>query len=81
LNSIFEDKVVNDHLRYIDWNKRGAARPPAILLKRDFGKLANTHKLFARKFDTNVDSEILDMIDKNILNVVADGDVPWNITC
>ena len=30
--------------------------------KEDFGELVNSDFLFARKFDENVDSEIIDMI-------------------
>lgn len=45
-------------LRDIDW-KRGA---PYTWHKEDFEELVNSDFLFARKFDENVDSEIIDMI-------------------
>ncbi len=52
--------IVCDDLRYVDWNKPVR---PAILGKEDFNAIINSGKLFARKFDMNVDSKILDMID------------------
>lgn len=39
---------------------------PKILKTSDYQAMAQSCKLFARKFDTNVDSEVLDMIDKDI---------------
>lgn len=68
LNSPFRKEVVNDGLRYVDFS-RANPTPPAVLLKQDFEFLRNgTDALFARKFDMNRDSEILDLIDREILN-------------
>ncbi len=66
LNSPFKDKVVNNHMRYIDWGDVNAYHP-RILEKKDFEKIRQSEKLFARKFDARKDSDILDMIDKMIL--------------
>ena len=67
LNSPFKDKVVNDNLKYIDWGGDINAYHPIILEKKDFEKIRESEKLFARKFDQSKDSDILDMIDKMIL--------------
>ena len=67
LNSPFKDKVVNDNLKYIDWGDDIYAYHPIILEKKDFEKIRQSEKLFARKFDPSKDSDILDMIDKMIL--------------
>ncbi|WP_298911281.1 beta-1,6-N-acetylglucosaminyltransferase [uncultured Nostoc sp.] len=67
LNSPFKDKVVNDNLKYIDWGGDINAYHPIILEKKDFEKIRQSEKLFARKFDPRKDSDILDMIDKMIL--------------
>ncbi|MEH2298256.1 MAG: beta-1,6-N-acetylglucosaminyltransferase [Nostoc sp.] len=67
LNSPFKDKVVNDNLKYIDWGDEINAYHPLILEKKDFEKIRQSEKLFARKFDPSKDSDILDMIDKMIL--------------
>jgi Core-2/I-Branching enzyme len=65
LNSPLKDKIINDDLRYLDWSNHGSH--PAILRQNDFGNLSTSPKLFARKFDMNVECDILDMIDKNLL--------------
>ena len=57
-DSPFKDKIVPNSLRAIDW-KRGR---PYVYRKEDFSLLMESDKLFARKFSTNVDSEIIDMI-------------------
>ena len=62
MNSPFSEQAVNDDLRHIDWNNTSTASPN-ILEKDDFRKIVESPKLFARKFDTNVDSDILDLID------------------
>ncbi|BDI14878.1 glycosyl transferase [Nostoc cf. commune SO-36] len=66
LNSPFKDKVVNDHMRYLDWADVNAYHP-RMLEKQDFEKIRQSEKLFARKFDASKNSDILDMIDKMIL--------------
>jgi len=63
MNSALRDTVVNDELRYVDWSGGGAH--PAILTRKDFDRLVDSGKLFARKFDTTVDAEILDMLDEH----------------
>ncbi|MEH2072688.1 MAG: beta-1,6-N-acetylglucosaminyltransferase [Nostoc sp.] len=68
LNSPFKDKVVNDNMRYIDWGDEVEVYHPKVLEKKDFEKIRQSEKLFARKFDTNKDSDILNMIDKMILS-------------
>ena len=39
-----------------------------MLLAGDFGNLAATYHLFARKFDTRVDATVLDLIDEQLLD-------------
>jgi Core-2/I-Branching enzyme len=64
LNSSFAQNVVNDDLRCIDISAR---RGPRIWQKQDFEILSQSKALIARKFDTAVDSEILDLIDSKLL--------------
>jgi hypothetical protein len=61
LNSIFKDRIVNDDLRFIEFSEYKGH--PAILGKNDFERILKTDNLFARKFDTTIDSDVLDMID------------------
>lgn len=53
-------KLCNDNLRYISWQPPY----PAIMKSKDLPKLINSGKYFARKFDTNADSQILDQLDQ-----------------
>lgn len=76
LNSNFKDQIVNDNLHYIVW----VTTPhPEILRRQDYEKLISSDKLFARKFDITVDSEILDMIDRTISRFPIDGHVRSNV--
>ncbi len=50
LNSPFKNDVVNDNLRYIDWEFRNG-NIPAVLDESDFLKLIESKHLFARRFE------------------------------
>ena len=64
MNSPLKDTLVNDNLRYIDWSRKGASSP-AILTVDNADNLLNSAKFFARKFDIEMDEEILDLIDSH----------------
>ena len=66
-NETIRASLVNDDLRHIDWS-RPEPPYPAIFTANDYEELAKSEKIFARKFDTNVDRKILDMIDDGILS-------------
>ena len=68
LNSPFKDKIINDDFRYRDWGGDVNALHPRNLEKKDFEKIRESDKLFARKFDMTIDPDILDMIDEMILS-------------
>jgi len=61
MNSAFKSSIVNENYRYIDWSQGGAN--PKLLTADDFPQLTRAHKLFARKFDTDHDARILNMLD------------------
>jgi len=63
LNSPLKDRVVNDNKRYQVFKEAH----PRILTKEDYPILKQSQKLFARKFNSKVDEEILTMIDRDIL--------------
>lgn len=65
MNSRYRSRIVNDNKRYINWN-RNAGSHPAVLTTSDFEDIKNSGKLFARKFDPSIDSEILNLIDQHI---------------
>ncbi|MES2446549.1 MAG: beta-1,6-N-acetylglucosaminyltransferase [Bacteroidota bacterium] len=62
MNSPYKDQIVNDNLRYITWSK--TSPNPLILKTHDLHAILNSDKLFARKFDIEVDENILIKIDK-----------------
>lgn len=58
-----KEEAVNDTLHFLEWNRRGAT-----LIMEDKDNISNTYHLFARKFDANIDADIIEWIDTNILN-------------
>jgi Core-2/I-Branching enzyme len=66
LNSPLRHRVENEPLHHVEWP--GGAHPKT-LAAADFETLARSRKLFARKFDEEVDVEILDRIDRRLLGV------------
>jgi len=63
-NSPLKDTLVNDNLRYID---QDGGNRPTIFTIANADMLMASEKLFARKFDLDVDKEIYDYLD-NALN-------------
>lgn len=68
MNSYLKDRVVNNNLRYIDWSE-GRVNPKNLTVE-DFDKLMSSDKLIARKFDTKVDTKVLDLLDIESQGVV-----------
>jgi len=67
VHSHYKDNIAQGNYRYIRWPAEGAHTHPLVMTKNDFTALKASDKLFARKFDMNQDSEILDLIDREIL--------------
>lgn len=65
MNSPFAKQVVSDHKRYIDWTSRNN-NSPANLDMSDLDKLLSSDKIFARKFEYPVSSELLAAIKEKI---------------
>jgi hypothetical protein len=62
MNSPLAMSVVNDDLRYVVWSVPDSGSPE-VLRMGDFEQIARSPKLFARKFDTTIDEQVLDRID------------------
>jgi hypothetical protein len=60
--------MINNNLRFIDWSLGGAS--PKILTVKDVDHFSKSGKFFARKFDENIDSKVLDWIDANLLTQI-----------
>jgi hypothetical protein len=62
-NDALINSIVNNDLTYIKWLKD---MPQTEILKTcDYEEIKNSNKLFARKFDTSIDSQILSLLDIN----------------
>jgi hypothetical protein len=64
LNSPFRDFVVNDALRFIDWDP--GASSPRILTGEDFDRIVLSDRLYARKFDSTQSPDIIPKIRSHI---------------
>jgi hypothetical protein len=62
LNSPLRESVVNEDLRYTDWQKRNGSIP-AFLDESDLDAVLRSNALFARKFNSHVSGGLLDRID------------------
>lgn len=63
LNSPFKDSVINNTLREIQWD--GGANPRVYRME-DYYLLCDSSALFARKFDSDLDNEIIKKIYQRI---------------
>jgi len=66
LNSKFRANLVNKNLVYLDW-ENSKKKSPKILTLDDFTNLNNSDNLFARKFDLDVDKQVLYYIKENLI--------------
>lgn len=57
LYNVKKDEIIDMLMWYIDW--WGISSSPIVLTMKDFDKLINSDKLFARKFDNKIDKKIL----------------------
>lgn len=64
LNSPLKDTLANINLHYVKFPPDSGH--PAFFTVQDFDELAAQGELFARKIDSRIDAEILDLLDKKI---------------
>lgn len=64
MNSPFKSQVVQNDLRLVDWTT--GPEIPLIWKESHMEQLRNAEELFARKFDIEVDREVLDLLDQQI---------------
>lgn len=65
LNSIYKTSVINDNLRLIDWSE--GKNSPKTLTIEDKEKILESKALWARKFDLNIDNNIISYIGEELL--------------
>jgi hypothetical protein len=61
-NEKLKKEINNELLWYIVWEKD--ANSPNVLTSKDLDSIKNSKKLFARKFDINIDRTIFEKIDE-----------------
>ena len=64
------DNIANDNLRYMQWKTLEIAHPE-ILNINDLDNIGESDALFARKFDTGIDEEVINSIDDQLLNKLS----------
>jgi len=69
-NSPHQHKMVNNNLRYIDWSEGNVS--PKTLTIADQQKLLTTDCFFGRKFDMDIDENILNYLDQIEYNEATD---------
>lgn len=69
LNSSHRTRLINNDLREIDFPRN--APHPRTFTHADLPRLRSSTKLFARKFDESVDSEVLTQLERNLLRSPA----------
>jgi hypothetical protein len=64
-----DNQIIYDSVTYVNWTRPNTVLP-VTFEKDDINELQNLDnlKLFARKFDYDIDIQIMDLIDSNILN-------------
>ena len=67
MNSKFSENVVNDYLREVEWDG-GDGTHPIVWTKYDFDRLNKSKNFWARKFEDDIDSDILDLIDLKLIS-------------
>ncbi len=61
-----QKKVNLANMRFIDWTRGESIRHPWVFRKEDLSLLENVDHLWARKFDEDVDEEIIDILYKKL---------------
>lgn len=72
-SSPFKKSIIDDTLRLIDWSRGN----PYIFKSADYDLLIKSDKLFARKFDENVDIEIVKRLAKQLTSDSEAGTCKW----
>ncbi|MBB6498108.1 beta-1,6-N-acetylglucosaminyltransferase [Pedobacter cryoconitis] len=70
MNSPYQDKIVNENYRFIDWSA-GEAHPK-VFTESDYANIIDSSMLFARKFDLDIDAKVIGLLDANVLAVKPD---------
>lgn len=62
LNSYLKGTLVNNNLRYVDWNVRDG-NSPVLLDERDASAIRQSPAIFARKLDPNISRRLIEILN------------------
>jgi len=65
MNSKYRDHIINNDQRFILWPENDNGHPK-ILTQTDYKDMVSSDRLFARKFNTQIDATILDLLDEKL---------------
>jgi hypothetical protein len=63
----FASKMVNNNMIFSIWSNKGTLLNPVLLTSRHLDEMMHSSKLFARKFDIQVDARVLELVDEKLL--------------
>ena len=63
-NSPYREDIINNNLRFIDWSEGN--KNPKTFTSNNFDQIIDSNQFFGRKFNSSIDSKILDLIDQHI---------------
>ncbi|MCF0173747.1 MAG: hypothetical protein HUJ95_00255 [Bacteroidales bacterium] len=63
-NSSFKENIIQDNLRYIKWGAAHSPHPFVIEMK-NYDEMLSSGALFARKFDIDIDKEVIQALFRN----------------
>ena len=70
-NNLYYDKMDENYIacmRFIDWHREDCTSSPHIWRLSDYNELISSDYLFARKFDSKVDSAVIDKIYNYVID-------------
>jgi hypothetical protein len=65
MNSKYRKDIINNDLRFILWQENDDGHPK-MLTEADYEDIISSDRLFARKFNSQIDATILDLLDEKI---------------
>ena len=66
LNSKINHHVVNDNLRFIQWDNKGEVGSPVILTEQHFDMMVKSHCFFARKVHPEKSKQLIEKINNHL---------------
>lgn len=68
MNSKYKNKIIDNNLRYVDWNPRYDNESlPRTLTEEDWEHIKNSNALFCRKIDSHLSKGLIECIKKELL--------------